>query len=87
MPTPKVWVPVAWCCGATIATRVNQPITCRARMKAAIPPALVHSRRVIEVRTRCQAVRWAGAGAGRRGVDSGAAVIGGRVFLSDGRLR
>ncbi|GAA2279348.1 hypothetical protein GCM10010234_15050 [Streptomyces hawaiiensis] len=56
-------------------------------MKAAIPPTLVHSRRVMEVRTRCRAVRWAGAGAGRRGVDSGAAVIGGKVFLSDGRLR
>ncbi|GGX19604.1 hypothetical protein GCM10010383_57110 [Streptomyces lomondensis] len=52
-------------------------------MNAAIPPTLVHSRRVMEVRTRCQAVRWAGRG----GVDSGAAVIGGKVFLSDGRLR
>ena len=48
--------------------------------------ALVHSRRVVEVRTRCRAVRWAAARAGRRGVDSGAAVIGGKVLLSDGRL-
>lgn len=85
MPTPKVCVPMARCWGATITTRVNQPTTCRARTKAAIPPTLVHSRRVMELRTRCQAVRWAGAGAGRGGVDSGAAVIGGKVFLSYGR--